>query len=381
MKIVIDARLYGLEHRGIGRYVINLTKELKNLKTKEQFVILLRKKYFNKLDFPNNWEKVLADFQHYSLAEQLKLSRLVSKYKPDIVHFPHFNTPLLYKEKFVVTIHDMSMHKQGRDATNLPLPLYYAKRFPYGYVFRNAVESSVKIITPTKAIKKDVVDYYKIDEDKVTVTYEGIDPKFKKKFTGANKVLKKYQLSAQKYFIYVGNVYPHKNVKRAIEAIGLLNRRRSEQVKLAIVSSRDLFTKRLEKTIKKMQADDYIKLLGFVPDDELGILLRQSLAFVYPSLAEGFGLPGLEALSAGTLLLASDIPVFKEVYKKSCIYFNPFDFTSITKTMEEVVKMTKSERERIIKSSKKFINRYSWSKMANQTLKVYEDSYRLRSGE
>src|SRR3989344_7572344 len=111
--------MYGLEHAGIGRYLVNLTEELKNLRTEEQFIILLRKKYFDELKFPKNWKKVLANFRHYTLEEQLELTKLINKEKPDLVHFPHLNIPLLWKGKFVVTIHDLTMHKQGINATTL----------------------------------------------------------------------------------------------------------------------------------------------------------------------------------------------------------------------------------------------------------------------
>lgn len=127
MKILIDARLYGLENAGIGRYLINLIEELKKSGKEDKFIILLRKKYFNSLNFPEGWKKVLTDYRHYSLTEQLKLPRIILEESPDLVHFPHFNAPALYRGNFVVTIHDMTMHRQGIAASRLPRPIYYLK--------------------------------------------------------------------------------------------------------------------------------------------------------------------------------------------------------------------------------------------------------------
>lgn len=377
MKIVLDARLYGLEHAGLGRYTINLINELAKQDSKNRYVVLLRKRYFHRLKLPDNWKKVLADFRHYSPSEQVRLSRVISDQNPDLVHFFHFNLPVIYKGKFVVTIHDLTMHRQGKEATSLPLPIYYAKRIPYRCVFRKAVKSSEKIIVPSKAVKKDVVDYYRIDPNKVRVVYEGIEDKISKQTTIPSfRALAKYGLERNKYFIYVGNAYPHKNLERVIEATTFINKRREKKIIFAIISARNVFTNRLKGVIEKLGAKKQVKLLGFVPDEELRILLKGSIAFVYPSLSEGFGLQGLESITAGTLVLASDIPVFREIYKKWALYFNPYDFSSIARVMENALEMDTKEREKIIKKGQKFIKSYSWSKMAKQTLRVYNSAAR-----
>lgn len=379
MKIAIDARLYGMENAGLGRYVINLISNLEAVDEKNDYFVLLRKKYFESLTFPPKWKKVLADFRHYSFREQKELPKILENIRPNLVHFPHFNAPFFYKGKFVVTIHDILMHKQkGLEATTLNPFLYYVKRLAYKTVFRHAVAKSVKVIVPSKSVKKEVVDYYKIPSSKVIVTYEGFDEKIS--VGDKNKVLSKFKLTPP-YFLYAGNAYPHKNLSRLIEAVLAVNRGREEKISLAIASSRNVFTDRLEKLIKKLDAEGVVKLLGFVSDGELGTLYANSLAFAFPSLSEGFGLPGLEAMSAGTLLLASDIPVLREIYKKSAIYFNPYDFTSIARVMEEAIDMEPVRRKELIEKAGEFAKRYSWDKMARQTLKVYEDSYRLRQGK
>jgi len=175
------------------------------------------------------------------------------------------------------------------------------------------------------------------------------------------------------YFIYAGNAYPHKNLNRLIEAVVHLNKSVEEPVKLKIASSRNVFTKRLEKVVHSLSAESYIELLGFVPDDKLKTLNRNSIAFVFPSLSEGFGLPGIEAMEAGTLVLASDIPVFREIYKNTAIYFNPLDFTAIEKAMKNALSMTETERESKISFAQKFVKRYSWAKMAKETLAIYKE--------
>src|SRR5260221_1844917 len=137
------------------------------------------------------------------------------------------------------------------------------------------------------------------------------------------------------YFLYVGSAYPHKNLERAIKAAVNL------KTDFYIVSSRNVFTNRLEKLVKKLKAEKYVKLLGFVPDDELQKLYKNSVGFIYPSLSEGFGLPGLEAMKAGTVVLCSYTKVFLEIYLNNAIYFDPYDVKSIMAAMERVLTLEK----------------------------------------
>jgi glycosyltransferase involved in cell wall biosynthesis len=174
MKILIDARLFGPKDTGIGRYTQKLVENLVNIDSVNKYIILLRKNDYESLNFPKNWEKVLADFKHYSFEEQLKLPILINKINPDLVHFPHFNVPIFYFKKYIVTIHDLIMHKfAGGTATTRKFPLYQIWRIGYHLVFAKAIYGSVKIIAPSKAVKDEIAKFYKINPKKVEVTYEG----------------------------------------------------------------------------------------------------------------------------------------------------------------------------------------------------------------
>ncbi len=173
MKILLDARLYGLENAGLGRYLINLIDELSKIDHKNTYVILLRKKYFDSLELPNSWKKLLTDFHHYSLAEQVELLKIIEKENPDLTHFPHFNIPLLYRGQYIVTIHDMLMHKfAGLSVTTLPAPFYFFKQLIYKIVFKRAVLGAKKIIVPSRAVKDEILNYYHLDSEKIEVIYE-----------------------------------------------------------------------------------------------------------------------------------------------------------------------------------------------------------------
>lgn len=363
MKILLDGRLWGLENAGLGRYLMGLVEGLKH-DNKNHYVILLRQKYFDKLKFSGNWEKYLADFRHYSLAEQLNLPRIISEVKPDLVHFPHFNIPVFYNGPFIVTIHDLLMHKQkGLEATTLNAPTYFLKRLGYRTAIDKAIMRSKAIIVPSKSVKNEILSEYKVNQDKIIVIYEGVS-----KDLGFEDC----QKPTDPYFIYTGNAYPHKNLRRLIETIQNMNNKYTQKINLAIVSSRNIFIDRLNLLIRKIGAQDHVKLIGFVPDKNLGYLYKNARGFIFPSLSEGFGLPGLEAMKSGTIVLASQIPVFREIYQKHAIYFNQLDADSICNAILECLRMGDSERKKRIKDSQDFITRYSWVNMAKETLKLYE---------
>lgn len=373
MKILIDARLYGLENTGLGRYVINLVGGLSKLDSQNEYLILLRKKYFDSLIFPDNWKKVLANSHHYSWQEQIEIPQIIKKEKPDLSHFPHFNVPLLFKGEYVVTIHDLLMHKgMSFEATTLHPIQYLIKRIGYRLVFDNAVKNALRVIVPSMAIGQEVSDIYKIDKNKINVTYEGMD----------SNISQKDKIKIDKpYFAYIGNAYPHKNLGRLIKAVKILNTKSNHKAILAISGARNIFTQRMKSMIKKENSDKYIKLLGFIPDEKLGSFLSEATAYTFPTLSEGFGLPGLEAMASGTLLLASDIPVLREIYKDNAIYFDSMNPKSIAEVLEKSLVMSPKERMVRIKKAKEFVKIYSWDKMAKETLKIYESCNSIRPGK
>src|SRR3989338_4797816 len=204
-KIVIDARLSGLKHAGIGRYTQMLVEHLKDLR----FTI-----YDLRIISPN--------IRHYTLAEQIKMPIILAKEKPDLVHFPHFNVPLLYNGPFVVTIHDLLWHEQvGTTATTLPAWIYWLKYLAYRLVLRHAVMKSKAIIVPSNWVKKKIVNRFPAVEKKIHVIYEGVAQSFISDGRSAvgNDVLVKYNLQSRQYLIYTGSLYPHKNVELILNVV------------------------------------------------------------------------------------------------------------------------------------------------------------------
>src|SRR4030042_4583674 len=154
MKIALDARFFGPEGTGIGKYVEKLLVNLEQVDSQNDYYVILRKDNFPLYNPKNpNFKKVLADARWYSVKEQVLLPAVLAKIKPDLVHFPHFNIPLVYPGKFVVTIHDVIKSEyKGASTTTRALPIYYLKHLGYEVTIRQAIKRAKKIFTPSNFV-------------------------------------------------------------------------------------------------------------------------------------------------------------------------------------------------------------------------------------
>lgn len=374
LRIAIDARMYGLEHAGIGRYILNLVNQIEKIDKKNEYFIFLRKKYYQKLRFKSKrFKKVLVDIPHYSFKEQIVLPLQLIKLRPDLVHFPHFNVPIFWRGKYVVTIHDLIKHEsRGVETTTRPTPLYWFKYIIYQLTVFSAIKRAQKIITPSKWWKKELIKRYRLKPAKIVVTYEGAGEFLgKKPSLSGQAALKKYGIS-KPFVIYTGSLYPHKNVLRLVKAVIRLNEQ-GEKLSLVIACARNVFLERFKREVEKVKGFNLVVLAGFVPDKELMALYQEAEAFITPSLLEGFGLPGLEAMAVGLPVISSDASCLPEIYEKAAIYFDPLDVEDIAKKIKKV-RRDKEIREELIKEGFGQVKKYSWQKMAERTLKVYHES-------
>jgi len=371
MKIGIDCRMYGPKHTGIGRYVQNLVESLLNLDRTNEYVLFVNKDFQSQ--FSTNKVKIVpVDIAHYSIKEQIVFPKIILKEKLDLMHFPHFNVPIFYSGKYVVTIHDLIKHlSKGPSTTTRKKSIYWLKYFGYKIVFKSAVKRAKKIITPSGFVKNEVVAQYKINPEKVFVTYEGVDTKIKAQTSFLRSADQKISVVEEKmkkpYLLYVGSVYPHKNIEKLIEAVKLINSR------LVVVCARNVFSDRLNNFVEQNQAGSLVNFTGYVTDEELALLYQKAEAFVFPTLSEGFGLPGLEAMSLGCPVVCSDIPVLREIYRKAAVYFNPFDPNDIAKNICSVMNDKKLQSS-LTDQGFELVKEYSWQKTAKETLGVYKEA-------
>ena len=304
-KIGIDIRLWN--ETGIGRYIRNLIFELAKIEQKNKYVLFARPDDIPEINRLSNISEAKEKFiiiptsiKWHSIQEQVEFPRILMKYKLDLMHFPYFSVPVFYRRSFVVTVHDLIInHFPTGRATTLPLPLYRIKRVGYELILKSAVSGAKKIIVPSEATRRELVEHYQIKEDKIIVTQEGIDENINS-FTPV--VFK----DKHPYFLYVGNVYPHKNIEVMLEAFKIFSIQHPGVV-IKLVGKQDYFYKRLRMYVEKHKIS-HVEFMGYVDDSKLSNLYSNAVATVIPSLMEGFGLTALEAMKMKSLVVVSKIP-------------------------------------------------------------------------
>ena len=358
-RIGIDCRLAGEQHAGIGRYTQNLVQRLIANQQYEWVLFFANQKQAHQIleKVPTNVKIVLVPVRHYSLKEQLVLPSIFNQAHLDLLHVPHFNIPVFYSGKIVVTIHDLLWHEQrGSHVTTLPAWQYWLKYGAYQLTVKQAVNRAIKVFVPSKTVAQTVKKYYPGIKDKLVVTYEGIAESFLQAKAAPNK-------QPKNQLVYTGSLYPHKNIEVVFKALKQL-----PEFTLKLVGSRNIFQQETIKLAKKYQIDQQVKWLGRLSDQALIKLYQESYALVFPSLSEGFGLPGLEAMAVGLPVIASDIPIFQEIYQDAAAYFAPQSAAELV----EKVRILSPSREHLIKAGKKLLEAYSWDKMTATTLKTYQ---------
>lgn len=378
MKILIDGRFLGPEGTGIGRYTEKLLENLQTIDRVNEYFVMLRSENFDLFQPTNpNFRKVLADAKWYTLKEQVTLPKIILSIRPDLIHFPHFNIPVTYRGKYVVTIHDLIKSDFASQASSTRAPLvYWAKHFVYERVVRLAVRRARQVIVPTNTIKEKVIKQLGTPEDKINVTYEAAEEKFfawgeaKLSESEIKKVLDKYHVKTP-FIIYVGNSYPYKNLDRLLEALKLL----PSNLSLVNPSPRSIFRERLGEKARELGLSDRVFLPGYVPDEDLSVLYRGAEAYVFPTLSEGFGIPPLEAMASKLPVVCSDIPVLREVCGDNALYFDPLNVGDIASKITQVLD-DKKLRTYLIAQGLERAKQFSWRKMAAQTLKIYEEAVR-----
>ncbi len=370
MRIGIDARL--INQTGVGRYIRNLIENLQEIDRKNEFVLFARSNDFDSVkssivNLPagkagSKWSIIRTDIRWHSIEEQVKFPKILNKEDLDLVHFPYFSVPIFYNKPFIVTIHDLIIHHfpTGK-ASTLPSPIYWSKILAYKYVISKTAQKAKKIIAVSNSTKDEIIDHLKIDPNKIIVTSEAVDDKI------VAKPKKPKNIKFNKFFLFVGNVYPHKNVETLIKAFQKLD---DKNAGLLFVGKEDYFYKKLKQKTNEIEN---IEFMDYVLDDELAWLYQNAVATVCPAFMEGFGLPALEAMVNSCLVIASDIPALREVCKDSAIYFDPKNPEELSLKMQKVLE-NKTKYKDLVENGFKRSQEFSWRKMSEQTLKIYENT-------
>lgn len=359
-KIVIDAREL---RTSTGRYVERLLNYLQEVDTdlSHRYIVLLKPKDMDGwTPKSKRFTAVACRYKEFTFGEQLGMAWQLYRLRPHLVHFPMAQQPVLYFGKVVTTMQDLTTVRFTNPAKN---KLVFAiKQQVYVRVIKWASYKSRHLITPTEFVKDDVAKFTRTNSRKITVTYEAGD-------SIDAKAEEMPELAGQQFIMYIGRPTPHKNLRRLIQAFVQLKEAHPE-LKLVLAGKEDANYRRHARYVRKHDIPDVI-FTGYISDGQLRWLYEHTAAYVFPSLSEGFGLPGLEAMACGAPVVSSNATCLPEVYGDAAEYFDPRDIDSIAKAINRVI--TKEDlRKTLIAAGKKQVTKYSWKRMAEQTLAVYK---------
>lgn len=374
MKIAIDARFYRSSTGGIGRYTRALIRELMKIDKENEYTIFITPDDEKEYELENqkskiknqNFKKVVVNIPHYSLGEQTKFLQILNKGKFDLAHFLHFNNPIFYRGKFVVTIHDLTliMYPSGAKKHS------FLKKFAMQPVLSHAVKSSAKIITDSQATKRDIEKMFQINSNKTQVIYLGVDAKYQNAKKLKLDKLRNYKIK-QPYLLFISQWRPHKGILDLIKAFEILKEKYKIPHKLVIVGKPNYDFPNIPAAIDNSPYRAEIITPGFVREESLPALYQNADLFVFPSHYEGFGLTPLEAMAAGVPVASSNLSCMPEILGDAAVYFNPSDANKMAEKIYRALQEKPSEKNLMIKKGFEQVKKYSWSKMAKETLQEY----------
>lgn len=303
---------------------------------------------------------------------QVRLAWELLRRAPDVFFTPQHVLPLTAPKRSVVTIHGLEYERY---------PQYYSWR-EFSYlrgVTKDAVRRSVRVIAVSETTKRDLVDLYRVPEEKITIIYHGTPSQLSSSGLTRGSIDSRRSLprvrsrggndNKNPYFLFLGRIELKKNVDGVIRAFEIVKERYKLSHKLILAGGDGRGSKNIKYQISNIKYRDHIKLLGYVSKTEKYELLRGAEAFVFPSWYEGFGLPILEAQSVGVPVITSNISAMPEVGGRAALYADPANPESIADAMRRVAEDQKV-RDDLIATGYENTKRFSWETCARETLSV-----------
>lgn len=364
--IGIDARMYF--YTGIGRYIQNLIDGLQKQDVQNIYKIFLYPGIAKTLFLRKGFEKIIVKERIYTLSEQINFGGVLLKEKLDLLHVPHFNAPVWYPKKFLVTIHDVTQTLFA-STTNWKGKV---KKAGYCLVTFAVAQRAKKIIAVSEHTKQDLQKKFFVTASKVKVIHEGIPCINQKTAVTFEDIKKTYKIKTP-FLLYVGLLGTHKNIFRLIEAFGLVKKQIPELSLLIIGEKDQRYFADLQKAAIALKVEKSVIFTGFVPEEDLPLFYQNAVLFVFPSLYEGFGFPPLEAMAYGLPVVSSKASSMPEILGQAAKYFDAEDRKDMA---EKIISLFKNPQEQKYLKQLGFeqIKKYSWDKMVKETLKIYEEA-------
>lgn len=377
MRIGIDIRNIGKQRTGDEVVFFNLVKNLAKIDGRNKYFLftdtddnaVLRYITTNLgIENRNNFEIVSLRSSNKFIWNLCVLPDYLKKNPVDVFHTQYI-TPFFVPRniKIITHIHDISFFAHPEFIKKSDL--FFLKA-----LIPVSLKRANKIIAVSKFTKDEIVKYYKIDPEKIEVVYNAVSGDFLRSDYSGNELFeirKKYNLP-EEYALYIGTLQPRKNIPVLVESFSRIKEKFPE-IKLVLAGNKKAhnFDTRIDETIERLKISDEIVFPGFVDEKDKGAIFQLAKVFVFSSLYEGFGIPILEAMSQKLPVLASDIPVHREIASDGALYFNP---GSIDEMQEKLYNILADEnlRENLVNLGLKRLDFFSWKKSAEKIFEIYQ---------
>ncbi len=364
MRVAIDARK--LHDFGIGTYVRNLLRQLARQDHQTDYLVVCRPQDAAFVaELGPRFRALPEEAPAYSLREQYRLPLRLRHERVQVFHAPHYVLPPLVPCRSVVTVHD---------CIHLMFPQYLPNRAAYWYartMLGAAVRRASRVLTVSEASKRDILRFFPVPAGKVEVIPNGIDERFygEPSPDDVARVRERYQLH-DPFLLYAGNIKPHKNLERLIEAFAQVRSRGLGELRLLIIGNEVSRYPSLRHTVHRLKLHTFVRFLGFVPDQMLAILYRLASVFVFPSLYEGFGLPPLEAMASGTPVVTSNVSSLPEVVGDAALLVDPYDTGELADAIARALGDS-DLRADLVARGRARARQFSWERAVSRVRAVY----------
>lgn len=369
-RIGIDFHILDQKYQGSRTYLVNIINHLKQIDHQNTYVI-----YVNSLENIKSYKKVYTCQENFSFKQffsknalfrlSWEIPLIAKQDKLDIFHTQYI-CPLISRVQQVVTIHDILFETH---------PEFFSKLFVARskVLVRMSAHKAARILTDSQFSKSQIMELYKVPEGKITVLHGGID---KERFNTIKKeqakahIAEKYGL--QKYILNVGRLEPRKNQLSLIKAFHSLLMSNKIEHKLVIIGPKDFRYSPILAYISRNRLDDFIHVFSNIEDYELPDFYKASDLFIYPSIAEGFGLPVLEAMACGIPVIGSDSTSIPDVIGDAGMLIDPFDVEKIADVIHAVLSKEELAKELSDKALQR-ASQFNWEDAARKTFRIYSE--------
>ncbi|MFT6996555.1 MAG: glycosyltransferase involved in cell wall biosynthesis [Cryomorphaceae bacterium] len=362
MKIAVNTRLLLKDKmEGIGWFTFETLKRITASHPEIDFIFIFDRKPSQDFIFSENVQAVVAHPQSrhpilWYLFFEFGVYRVLKKHKPDLFLSPDGWLSLRSNTPQLAVIHDLNFEKH-------PEFVPFLVRKYYLYFFPRFAKKARRLTTVSEYSKRDIVNRYGVDKDKVDVVYNGVNDVFRVHNDSEIAAIRNQFTGGAPYFLFVGLIHHRKNLKNQLLAFLKFKLQHSIELKYVIVGEKFWWDNEIDEVLKNSEFRDDVIFLGRRGMDDLVALYGGAFALTYASFFEGFGIPIIEAFKSGVPVITSNTSSMPEVADKGAILVDPDSVSEIAAAMKMLVE-NDSKRESLIVFGKERAKKFAWENAA-----------------